>query len=344
MESDLNSDLMKYSGAAVRKMQLDQFVTVVANIYSAQDQKRSLWDVWCHTIHHAAAIGEEVRKDPAGDRLLIEAADCSLWLFTVVQRLYGQMGETKSQIESPQESLVRIQNTCSDLLWNKYPGMCPVCFWRRNGKSKERDMAFLNPCDCLLYENERLDQNEKRLRATALRAFSDNNRSLKPTGVDKWQEMFAKIFKANLHQLTLTDIAFHLFEEIGEVSDAMTRMYTYTVKTFVPGELYWRQVRLEEQLADVFSRLFTFVEKLDLVRETTHKYDQQQLRATSAKRKPVRLSEIIWSRYGSERPGYFYCPHCKKPLCECPIVLVPPDRSIAELLQNASEDIPEKGD
>ena len=338
---------MEYTGAVIGKTQLDEFVSIVPGIYSAKDDKRSTWDVWYHTIHHAAAIGEEVRKGAAGSQLLIEIADFSLWLFTIIHKLNGTIGQKKSKRETVQERIIRIKNTCSDLLWNKYPRMCPVCYWRRTkgDRGPEGVEGFLSPCDCLLYDVEGRNQSQKRLHVTTMRAFCDDNRSRKPKGVDEWQEMFSTIFKANLPHLTLVDIAFHLLEEIGEVSDAIIRMYTYKKEDFIKkDEPLWRQIWLEEEFADVFSWLFTLVEKLNLMRETADEYDRWRFGATFVARKPMHLSEIIWKRYGSDDLRRFYCPHCTEPECQCPIVLVPPDRSIAELLQNVSEDIPKKGD
>jgi NTP pyrophosphatase (non-canonical NTP hydrolase) len=74
--------------------------------------------------------------------------------------------------------------------------------------------------------------------------------------------MFGTVFAANLRHLSLTDVGLHLMEELGEVSDAMVRMYSYVQKTFVAGEPNWRQFKLEAQLADVFSWLFSLIEKL----------------------------------------------------------------------------------
>ena len=219
---------MRHLGAPVGDMRLDQFVTVVAKVYSAQDEKRSIWDVWCHTIHHAAAIAEEVRKSPDGRKLLGEIADFSLWLFAIVEKLHGEIGKPKTINDPPQESIIRIKNTCSDLLWNKYPGICPGCFVRRTEKRRGCNVDFLDPCDCLLYEVKNLDQSEKRNRTRGLRALGNDNHTSKPKGIDEWQKTFARIFRANIRHLALRDMALHLLEEIGEMSDAMIRIYTYT--------------------------------------------------------------------------------------------------------------------
>jgi len=263
------------STETIGEMQLDDFVSAIPKIYSNKDAKRSIWDVWMHANHHASAIGEEVRKGASGRELFTEIADFAMWLFTAVNKFRGQIGIANDR-ESEQESLIRIAHGYSDLLWNKFPSLCPVCYWRRakGNRTSEKNPGFSEPCDCFLHDVETRNQDQKRRHTKALRAFSRQHSLKKPQGIDQWQDMFARIFEANLRHLTLTSIAFHLLEEMGEVSDAMVRMYTYTEGDFVPGEPSWRQIWLEDELADVSSWLFALVKKLDAVRQKANEYDR----------------------------------------------------------------------
>src|SRR5260370_17880697 len=116
---------MESSSANVGQKSLDEFVDVVAKVYSPHDRHRSVWDVWCHTLHHAAGVAEQIRKGaPHGD-LYREIADFSLWLFTAILKLVGKFGEPKGSFEAPHDKFIRIQSTCSDLLWYKYPKSFP---------------------------------------------------------------------------------------------------------------------------------------------------------------------------------------------------------------------------
>jgi len=155
--------------------------------------------------------------------------------------------------------------------------------------------------------------------------------SEKPKGIDEWQRMFGEIFEPNLATLTLKDIALHLMEELGEASNAMIRMYSYKEETFRSGEPNWRQTNLETQLADVFSWLFALAAKLDLLRQVGDQQRKQLSGSTSVPAPPVRLSGIIWGRYGSEEMRSFYCPFCGKIVCGCAIISVPATRSAEEL-------------
>jgi NTP pyrophosphatase (non-canonical NTP hydrolase) len=321
------------SSKTIGQMQLDNFVDAIPRIYCEKDEKRSIWDVWMHANHHASAIGEEVRKGTSGRELFTEIADFAMWLFTAVNKFQGDIGVAKSP-DSEQESLIRIAHDYSDLLWNKYPGMCPVCYWRRvmGDRSREKDPGFEEPCDCLLHDVETRDQMQKRHHTKALRAFSWDQRRNKPQEIDRWQGMFARMFAANLRHLSLTSIAFHLLEEMGEVSDAMVRMYTYSEENFVQGEPSWRQVWLEDELADVSSWLFALVEKLDTIRQTANEYDRWRF-GTGLQDNRITLSQIIWKRYGSDDLEDFICPHppAQQHTCRCPLILVPADRSVQDV-------------
>ena len=128
---------MPYHTNNIGQVQLDDFVMAIPRIYARLDEHRSISDSWLHANHHAAAIGEEVRKEKPGEMLLQEIADFAMWLFTVLGKLRGEMGEPNMDTEKPEETLHRISHDFSDLLWNKYPGMCPVCYWRRTGGDRK---------------------------------------------------------------------------------------------------------------------------------------------------------------------------------------------------------------
>src|ERR1017187_8511073 len=101
---------MRHSRESVGSLQLDDYVAEIAEIYRANDRSRSLWDVWCHALHHAAAVVERLRKNASSTRVSEEIADFSLWLFTAVHKMEGRLGEAREQIETPRETLIRIQS------------------------------------------------------------------------------------------------------------------------------------------------------------------------------------------------------------------------------------------
>ncbi|MGB6248880.1 MAG: hypothetical protein WBF54_07190 [Terriglobales bacterium] len=314
-------------------MQLDAYVTEIAKIYRVHDRHRSLWDMWCHALHHAAAIPERFRKKAPAAEVLKEIADFALWLFTVVHKLEGRLGYAQEPTEKPPETLIRIQGGCSDLLWRRYPRICPFCYPRRTGPGAraEESEEWLTPCDCPTPDpNGPKDKTEKRAAAESLRNFSERTRRRKPKNIDEWQEMFGAVFAANLKNTSLPEVALRLMEELGEASDAMVRMYSYKQDDFLKGEPRQRQLRLESQIADVFSWLFALVERMSLSDRELFGPPEWRPESGIVRGETTHLSEIIWGRYGSDKLHSFYCPFCAHAACTCPLVFVPATRSMEE--------------
>jgi NTP pyrophosphatase (non-canonical NTP hydrolase) len=326
---------MKHSSLTVGEMQLDNYVDLISEVYGQQDGNRSLWDVWGHALHHGAAIAERLRRSAPAAEVIQEIADFSLWLFTIVHKLRGEFGKPNSgATETAAESVIRVASGCSAMLWHKYPGLCPVCYGRRNqGQIVSPPVeALRQPCDCILYRDFSLDKDAWKENIMRLRAFSETVRAEKPTSIDQWQSMILKVFDANLNELSICEITLHLMEELGEAADAMVRMYSYKTDTFVDGAPRLRQLRLEAEIADIFSWLFAVVGKLELLKQNGVDIDRWQIHEEFKAGEPLRLSQIIWRRYGSESLQSFYCPFCEHASCTCELVFVPTNRSIGELL------------
>lgn len=290
-------------------------------LYRRNDLNRSIWDVWCHALHHAAAIAERLRDGTDIDRVLNEIADFSLWLLTFVHKLSKKAAPDEVTNVGSSDVLIRIQSGCSDLVWHRYPGICPLCHARRSKDGGDSDHKLQQPCDCARTNWDRnQNRQEKRGAAEAVRAFSRRHYGEKPGTIDEWQEMFATLFRAGLNETSADQAILHLLEELGETSDAMARMYSYKQSDFVQGEPRQRQFRLESQIADVFSWLFALVDTLK-----RRPWSESGLGSV-----PTRLSEIIWRRYGSDDLRSFYCPFCEHRECECPLIFVPATRSMLE--------------
>jgi NTP pyrophosphatase (non-canonical NTP hydrolase) len=323
---------MKCSLATVGRMELDDYVRLVPQIYGAHDRHRSISDVWCHTLHHGAAVAEQIRKNAPADKLFTEIADLALWLFTVVQKLSGRPGKRKTPSESVAETFVRIRGGCSEIVWQRYPGVCHLCYARR-AASKQRGIGLRRPCDCSQQGRDMRDKAAKRADLKALRKFSASVRGQKPKSIDDWQTMLAAIFTGEIRRLSPVEIGFHLLEELGEVSDAMARMYSYAESNFRPGEPSWRQARLEDQIADAFSWLFALVNKLNAMKLSRYEHRRREKNTQMGSGAQITLSEIIWRRYGSDKLKSFRCPSCGSSICSCPLVFVPGTHPVKELLE-----------
>jgi NTP pyrophosphatase (non-canonical NTP hydrolase) len=323
---------MKITKHNVGKLPLDEFLTTVAGIYSKQDEKRSIYDIWLHATHHAASIGEEVRKFKPGKKLFNEIADFAMWLFTFINKINVPLG-TASNPHGIAESTIRVRDKMrfSDIIWNKYPGLCPVCFWRRFQKTGKIEDVQNDPCDCLLHEVEKRNKAQEKTQLDKLQDYATMHRRAKPRSVDDWQKMFENIYEANLRHLDLEDIAFHLLEEVGEVSDAIVRSYTYGGKDLKAGAPDWRRRFLESEIADVASWTFTLVNCLELVPDIAREFQKFTIGETVLRKEKITLSRIIWKRYAWPRNSW-YCPHvCQKSICECPIILVDNEKTLNKL-------------
>ena len=265
---------------------------------------------------------------------MAEIADFSMWLFTFIGKSRGPIG-SPSEHQEIESCTIHTNEKLefSDIIWNKYPGICPVCFWRRiNSVIKISDENFREQCDCLIHEVESRDQSRPKDRAKGLSDYAKQYYKNKPISVDQWQDMFKNIYQANLRHLSLIDIAFHLLEEMGEVCYAMSRMYTYSDKEFCHGEPSWRQIWLENEIADVSSWLFTLVNSLELIPEIAQAFQKYLIKDTILPKTEITLSGIIWNRYGSKERESLYCPHtCKEQVCKCPILLVHDNVSLAKM-------------
>jgi len=219
------------------------------------------------------------------------------------------------------EGLIRIRDTCSDLLWRKYPKLCPTCALQKITDKPENRLETLLPCECASRKREIEYKNARRIRLSKISSYSTKIGEEKPTSIDEWQTMFGSVFAQSIAGLSFVEMALHFLEELGETSDAMIRMYSYTSDNFAVGEPNWRQANLEAQLADVFSWLFALIEKINRSEQDRGRGEQS-----------VFLSQIIWDHYGSDDLHDFYCATCKHARCSCEIILVPDTRSSEELL------------
>ena len=338
---------MRVDVNTVGQLSLDDIVNSVLAIYDEKDKLRSVWDIWLHATHHASAIGEEVRKYRPGKKLLIEIADFSMWLFTFSGKIKGTFQDSEIKNRRISESTIKTEKIFSEIVWAKYPRVCPVCFWRR----MKNNVELLGPCDCLIHNVEDRDvteteearkrkKKEKKERVKALREYSKkqviyNN---KPATIDEWQSMFGELYKANLQHLSLVDIAFHLLEEVGEVSDAMVRMYSYI--GHFDNDPRMNQIGLEEEIADVYSWLNTLVNGLRIMPDIAKEWmtylgippnvnfgDSQIL-----------LSKIIWYRYGNDDKRAFRCWSCKELKCKCDLLLVGENVPFKQFLRYTNRD------
>ena len=277
-----------------------------------------------------------------------------MWFLSFI----AQTHYTENTIDSP----FMIESLPSDIIWNKYPAVCPACFdfmitniiQANNGdeaakflKEKEDEIEkylieFSNSldqpkvCHCLsrinfaeerhnIYKKINYELDKLRIKYASL-----TRKTIKRKSIKELATMFESIFINSYHVFSVQTIAFHLLEEVGEVTQALKDRYTYDNKRepFTPELQIKRKLKLEEEIADVFSWIFALMLKL---RYVYYQDAQEYFQTLLPKNQPVKiqfdfieqinLAEIIWAKYGRNQDGTLnntmVCTGCYKAPCEC---------------------------
>ena len=201
---------MRCTRESVGKLEIDVLVQTVASIYSSHDKHRSLWDVWCHALHHAAAVAEEIRKASSTNldlgKVKQEIADLALWVFTMLAKLRGPLGSSTPN-QPPRDWLVKISVTASNLMWNRYPAICPWCYCATHPEeaSSMSAASLYSPCCCdaLQIDKSKKVKTELRTRALRTRRLANQNVGLKPLSLDGWENMIVQLYRDRLKRLLL---------------------------------------------------------------------------------------------------------------------------------------------
>lgn len=316
--------------------------------------KRSVLDVWLHVVAHVARLAESVRREMSA-RIIADLAATVFWLFSFVSKCQNSL--------VPDDRVFRIALPPSSLIWNKYPGTCPACFdfWiteqilnlgavppseltavfqRERAavlfqlESAAASNTVPRPCTCLSriaiteqrHEHYRvLEDDLHDLRLHYARQSVVRQRGL--TSVPDIEAMFSKLFENSYVLLSLEAVAFHLLEEVGEVTEALKACYTYerTQAPWSEQAARRRVLKLEEEIADVFSWAFAVVLKIKKSRfEEVEKYlNEFPDRVISGFEftKRITLADIVWTKYGitadKQVSDRLLCPGCHKRPCGC---------------------------
>jgi hypothetical protein len=116
------------------------------------------------------------------------------------------------------------------------------------------------------FESETTDEDEeekeedfKKFVSACLTAYSKEIKDEKPKSMNGFCDLFGKIYENNVEVLSIQEIAFHLLEEVGEVSTALTELFTMDLKNENMDKQEavirrrWKVQNFAEELADIFS-------------------------------------------------------------------------------------------
>ena len=154
------------------------------------------------------------------------------------------------------QSTVKLSRPLSEMVWNKYPGVCYYCAFSFG----KRDLTRLSPLRCrCLGATSRTDAQKRQ--ALDNRKVAKNHKR-RPSSVDEWAKMIRDIYGGAHKELPLSTVCLHFLEEVGEVAKALRGIEALRFPEQV-DELPSKLEELEEELADVFSWIFGLMNKLD---------------------------------------------------------------------------------
>ncbi len=337
----------------------------IGHIYAETDKQRDVTDILLNVVRHTSAVAESVRRTHYGT-IPRNFSDVIVWLLSLVAKLHADLEGA--------DRIFTSKIVISEAILRKYPFACPVCFGlgiRKNFKEIEdlrkpfgaRQIKTLldqlplietvTPCRCLSEpisatedrkESKRQEERERKenidARVTAVRlAYADRllRQKMCPKTIREFDQMFEGIYSSNVRSQHLSDIAFHLQEEVGEMADAMRQIYTFNTKNYPrPGRslLAKRVAALEEELADVFSWIFSLLFKMretfDTVQDYSRELYDKEIGVTAGE---LTLAEFVWLKYGDKVADHLRCGDlCHESRCQCPWLVARTEDRVSEIL------------
>ncbi len=333
---------------------IDDYFREAAWIWARDASERSVFDLWLHVVDHCSRLVEAVRKE-SGQEVMGHLSDTVMWLLQFV----AQMHNSRNSIDA----VFKTSTLPSDMIWNKFPGICPACLdfdivhflaitpgqnarevlRRRREDIKSYLIQRVQtttdpvPCQCLsrivfaedrhkLYRAIEHDLNDLRLNY----AEAARKAGRKASSMSQLEQMFSRLFGHTYRVLSTETIAFHLLEEVGEVSEAVKDCYTFDSnrEPFSGEALARRKRRLEEEIADVFSWIHALMLKIRRVYyEDAQNYfqmmlsDQELMVVRLDLVRAVTLPDVIWAKFGKDSDGQrmdgLCCSGCHAAPCQC---------------------------
>jgi NTP pyrophosphatase (non-canonical NTP hydrolase) len=318
---------------------IEDYAEALGSIWP-QDKESPIWLHWIQVLSHATAVCEEVRKN-RWHKVARELAEVLVWWLTFVRKVTQQPAKNATDAV---KIVPYLNSTPSDIVWFKYPGVCPVCFGRWihehcqvtsevpgliSQKMREINAFFkANPhCTCLAASVEVEDRNHdfKKFTKACVHEYARRTRSRrKPGSLKGMAEMLNVIFANNIEVLSVEEIAFHLLEEVGEVSMSLASLFMQEVPDEAP-ELFlksWHAKALDfaEEIADAFSWSVSLLAKIYRFLECAAKFAAEYKTVEGMPElvqgnlnRTRNIVDLIWTIYGKgpmlvcEQCGEFPC-------------------------------------
>jgi NTP pyrophosphatase (non-canonical NTP hydrolase) len=316
---------------------IEEYAEAIGSIWP-QDLDRPIWLSWIHVLSHATVACEEVRKN-RWHRVAKELAEVVVWWLTFTR----QVTRPPKKLCEADRLVPHVGSSASDIVWYKFPRLCPVCLGRWladhssgatepaaliSGKMREINAFFKeNPrCTCLAAKKdvEERDENFKSFIKQCVRAYARKVRGKrKPTSLKGMAEMINTIFANCIEVLSVDEIAFHLLEEVGEVSKSLASLYMQDTRDLSAAFSKERQdkvIDFAEELADVFSWSVSLLAKIYRFLECAAEF-AAEYKTVEGTPELVRgnldrtrnIVDLIWTIYG--KGSVLVCEQCHEFPC-----------------------------
>lgn len=238
---------------------------------------------WLRFVEIAAFIAEQVRTEEYAE--MVAGLGRALgWLCSFV-KVYSE--------KHPKEWFPLFAESLSEMVWKKYPGTCYRCTHELSHDDIV-DTKYL-PCVCLAVPQ--VPDDKKPLREFHLKtARAEKPR---PSGLDQWANMIKDVYGPNHRQLSLSAITLHFLEEVGEVAESLRKLRELGAKPDEEGKRE-RIVKLQNEVADVFSWILGLLNKLDQAFEKSREYYDPLLAVSLPALKASTVATDALSRWKSE--------------------------------------------
>jgi hypothetical protein len=197
---------------------IEEYAEVLGNIWP-QERERPIWLSWIHLLSHATVVCEEVRKN-RWHKVAKELAEVVVWWLTFVQRVTQEPPKNAAEAVT---IVPFVGSSPSDIVWYKYPRVCPVCFgrWLYANCRPAEDVSRLislklpainaffkeNPhCTCLAAKQDVEDRSEafKGFTKKCVQEYARRMRGKrKPQSLRETAEMLNLIFTNNIEVLSV---------------------------------------------------------------------------------------------------------------------------------------------
>jgi len=346
---------------------IDEYANEIEYIWKS-DNERPIHILWLYVLKHATSVCEEIRKN-SWDKAAEHLAEVIVWWLSFAKRVTTKPEDT---VNDASEIVTRISGDISNIIWFKYPGICSTCFsrwlWTEKGPWTKTDSGFVNAkgkyikdiiseqceyieddfreCRCLAMKNVEVrneDLNYKNFAKNATFEYANIKIEGKPISFLNISKMLQKIFENNINVLSIDNIAFHLLEEVGEVSTALVSLYSQELShdddsylRLFSLERYDKVLEFSEELSDVFSWSMSLLSKISNYLKCADNfaksfarrrvdmdgldgYSRELIENTSKGIEPIisktnNIIELVWDIYG--KSGKLVCEKCKKAPCD----------------------------